>query len=332
MNYSTKKLANPELTFPSFSEDQVDKLKKMWTLAQTCHGKKLSELSKYEKQVVEFFFKRVAVDNTGRLIATKNISTLPEDQVFSRLAVNQWAISYMICVIKEHVSCPAPQTLFVLEDEVLNPDDLYGDAYKYSGDPFMDGLNSWPDNYLPVRNSKGKAVIKAVWKSGSGPYLYKDRAQSGGVIKNEHLYKNPLLTEPEVKLTKAQVTESKVIYEANVIAIVKAIAELGTRIDRSLEIPTNLDNIWKKSHQYRDTLKNMGDSLSLEKLVLTILNNAPEKVIRGTTTFEDESTKVNKVAIPTPGTIDYDPEKFTGSYLACYITNAMNGVYLKSPK
>lgn len=174
--------------FPELSDDMKEKLEKMFEEFFELHGRKYSTLTLNEKRLVEMFCARTARNSEG-------LSPKQGEEKFSTLMLGYYATAFFSKAMGVFIAAPPASKFHIVEDERMNIDDLYGESFKYNGDPFASALMSYPDQYLPVRASKGKAEIWAVAKpkkpTDMDSYLYKTRES---IFPNEIRYgEYPLL-------------------------------------------------------------------------------------------------------------------------------------------
>lgn len=203
----------PEKPFPELEMEEQDKLFKMLEELFELNGKKYSELTLNQKRLVEFFCMRTVVNAEGKK---------PEvgEKQFRVLRMAGYAHRFSVRALSEWFGHPALSKLHIIEDEPLNYLELYGETtYPYSGSPYHDGLRSYPDKYLPIRDSKSRAEIWAVW-CGKKPsdvtqYKYKQREYT---LANEVNFRDyPLYEEAKVEVTKdAPKVETKTIYHSDI--------------------------------------------------------------------------------------------------------------------
>lgn len=183
---------------PELTQEEATKLDIMLEALISLRGKKYSELSLDEKRLVEMFCVRSQVDHRGASIP-KN----PTDdfEIFTVIKASAYAHKFAVYSLQEYFPMPNFQDFHIYEDERMNIDDLYGEPYEYSGHPFLDALRSWPKKYLPVRASKGKSRLFALWcgrtQKNLEEYNFKERLS---VTPNEALYQNPLLPEEDMPI------------------------------------------------------------------------------------------------------------------------------------
>lgn len=197
---------------PQVTPEEVDKLDIMLEALFLCNGKLYSELTLNEKRLVEMFCKRGEVNSLG---ATPPKNTTDDYEIFTVLKFSAYAHKFAVHSLNEYFACPTFKDFHVYEDERMNIDDLYGAPYLYSGHPMLDALKSWPKNYLPIRASKGKANLWAIYPGGSGKgsqsdfasYAFKERLS---ITPDEPLYQNPLL--PRVAPVSTVAEESKTTH------------------------------------------------------------------------------------------------------------------------
>lgn len=176
--------------FPELTQEQSDKLEMLFSALIPLHKRKYSTLSLNEKRIVEFFCKRYKITKSGK-------PANDGEEVFTVLKLSAYAHKFLIRGTgMKYFSMPGFLGFHIYEDVRMNIDELYGDPFEYTGSPFHDALNSFPNNYLPIRASNGKSKIFAVYSSRKvsevESYVFRERIS---VVPDEALYNNPLLPE-----------------------------------------------------------------------------------------------------------------------------------------
>ncbi|WYX90443.1 hypothetical protein PTQ24_000168 [Salmonella phage KKP_3822] len=182
------------LPFPELTQEEKDKLAFMFDTLLGLNGRLYSTLSLNEKRLVEFFGKRYQVTSKGNALKEG-------EKPYTVIKISAYAHRFLIRALEtEYFTLPSFSAFHIFEDERMNIDDLYGDTYKYSGSPFHDALRSYPNCYLPIRASQGKASVFAVYSGSKASdletYIYKERRSA---IPEEARYENPILPTKEVK-------------------------------------------------------------------------------------------------------------------------------------
>lgn len=122
----------------------------------------------------------------------------------------------------------------------------------------------------------------------------------------------------------------KEIISPNTVEVAAAFAKIAVYINfpDTGEMPTNLDAIWKMCHIYHETAVEIAYKLGQTPAMKTILNYAPEKHKVGQTEVEGEVVDILRFKLPR-GSLKIE---YKGSYLANYITQALNNVYMVAPE
>lgn len=189
-----KSLVEPALPLPEFTEAQAAKMDALLVMLQDLHERKYSTLHINEKRLVELFCKRIYLGSSGAEVKEE------EEWSYTALTMNAYAHTFAVSVLGKYFQRPQFPVFHVIEDEKMDFNRLYGESFPYSGDPFIDALESFPTRYLPIRNSQGKAKIRAIWVGSKGTgartnpkmFTYKNRAT---VTVNEAKYVSPYLNE-----------------------------------------------------------------------------------------------------------------------------------------
>ena len=195
------------LPFPELTQEEKDKLAFMFDTLLGLNGRLYSTLSLNEKRLVEFFGKRYQVTSKGNALKEG-------EKPYTVIKISAYAHRFLIRALEtEYFTLPAFSAFHIFEDERMNIDDLYGDRYQYSGSPFHDALRSYPNCYLPIRASQGKASVFAVYSGSKASdletYIYKERRSA---IPEEARYENPILPIKEIKETKTSTTQTESPY------------------------------------------------------------------------------------------------------------------------
>lgn len=172
--------------FPELPENLQRKLGTMFECLLDLSGRTYSSLSLDEKRLVEYFCKRSEVTEKGNSSKGSGRTVLK---------IGAYQHRFLIRALKcEYFAQPNFDSFHIFEDERMDFTELYGDRFEYTGSPMHDGLVSYPNRYLPVRASDGKAVVMAVYSGRSpsdlGLYVYRERRS---INFEEPRYQNPLL-------------------------------------------------------------------------------------------------------------------------------------------
>lgn len=143
------------------------KLMTLLSILDGLNGKKTSEMSKEELMVTEMFFRDFAMyngspvsqDSNGRYFyKDKNENVyVPTSQVYRRMKFHGWAWSFIQAgLIKTKGSRIVKPKIEIINDANINWLHLSCGIFKATGAPMYDALNSFPDNYLPIRKYQGK--------------------------------------------------------------------------------------------------------------------------------------------------------------------------------
>lgn len=133
------------------------------------NGKKTSEMSREELMVTEMFFRDYAFAD-GKMVnensdgqyyyqvpGKKEIILVPKNKVYRRMKLHAWAFPFILAgLIKtKGMTIPKPK-IEIINDANINWLHLSCGTFKATGAPMYDALNSFPDNYLPIRKYKGR--------------------------------------------------------------------------------------------------------------------------------------------------------------------------------
>ncbi|QYC50609.1 hypothetical protein [Salmonella phage JNwz02] len=243
------------LPFPELTQEEKDKLAFMFDTLLGLNGRLYSTLSLNEKRLVEFFGKRYQVTSKGNALKEG-------EKPYTVIKISAYAHRFLIRALEtEYFTLPSFSAFHIFEDERMNIDDLYGDRYQYSGSPFHDALRSYPNCYLPIRASQGKASVFAVYSGSKASdletYIYKERRSA---IPEEARYENPILPAKEVKETKTSTTQTESPY-LKFEKQVGWVLEMGIAsplaaafINRYLEIPDEFHTRYNTNIQITDEL------------------------------------------------------------------------------
>lgn len=141
----------------------LEKLSTLYKELLKLNGRTYSSLSLNEKRLVELFCARKFVNsNTNRATSDPTAS-------HSALVISWYMNIILIHLLCEKGYADYPDKFCIIEDVELDIDELYGKGTsdkKYDTEFFVlrDALNSYPDNYIPVRKYKGRTNIKYVFK------------------------------------------------------------------------------------------------------------------------------------------------------------------------
>ncbi|AYN56102.1 hypothetical protein STG2_138 [Salmonella phage STG2] len=243
------------LPFPELTQEEKDKLAFMFDTLLGLNGRLYSSLSLNEKRLVEFFGKRYQVTSKGNALKEG-------EKPYTVIKISAYAHRFLIRALEtEYFTLPSFSAFHIFEDERMNIDDLYGDRYQYSGSPFHDALRSYPNCYLPIRASQGKASVFAVYSGSKASdletYIYKERRSA---IPEEARYENPILPTKEVKETKTSTSQTESPY-LKFEKQVGWVLEMGIAsplaaafINRYLEIPDEFHTRYSTNIQITDEL------------------------------------------------------------------------------
>ena len=243
------------LPFPELTQEEKDKLAFMFDTLLGLNGRLYSTLSLNEKRLVEFFGKRYQVTSKGNALKEG-------EKPYTVIKISAYAHRFLIRALEtEYFTLPSFSAFHIFEDERMNIDDLYGDRYQYSGSPFHDALRSYPNCYLPIRASQGKASVFAVYSGSKASdletYIYKERRSA---IPEEARYENPILPIKEIKETKTSTTQTESPY-LKFEKQVGWVLEMGIAsplaaafINRYLEIPDEFHTRYNTNIQITDEL------------------------------------------------------------------------------
>lgn len=133
------------------------------------NGKKTSEMSREELMVTEMFFRDYAFAD-GKMVnensegqyyyqvpGKKEIVLIPKNKVYRRMKLHAWAFPFILAgLIKtKGMTIPKPK-IEIINDANINWLHLSSGTFRSTGAPMYDALNSFPDNYLPIRKYKGR--------------------------------------------------------------------------------------------------------------------------------------------------------------------------------
>uniref|UniRef100_A0AB39C1Q3 Uncharacterized protein n=1 Tax=Salmonella phage PMBT26 TaxID=3229745 RepID=A0AB39C1Q3_9CAUD len=243
------------LPFPELTQEEKDKLAFMFDTLIGLNGRLYSTLSLNEKRLVEFFGKRYQVTSKGNALKEG-------EKPYTVIKISAYAHRFLIRALEtEYFTLPSFSAFHIFENERMNIDDLYGDRYQYSGSPFHDALRSYPNCYLPIRASQGKASVFAVYSGSKASdletYIYKERRSA---IPEEARYENPILPIKEIKETKTSTTQTESPY-LKFEKQVGWVLEMGIAsplaaafINRYLEIPDEFHTRYNTNIQITDEL------------------------------------------------------------------------------
>lgn len=244
------------LPFPELTQEEKDKLAFMFDALIGLSGRLYSSLNLNEKRLVEMFCKRYQVTSKGN-------SLKEGEKAFTVLKVSAYAHRFLVRALEmEYFTIPPFKSFHIFEDERMNIDDLYGDRYQYSGSPFHDALRSYPNSYLPIRASQGKATVFAVYSGSKASdletYIYKERRSA---IPEEARYENPLLPikeDEQIDVTPPIPSDSQyLIYEKQTswtLEMGVATPLAAAFINRYLEIPNEFHQRYNTNIQITDEL------------------------------------------------------------------------------
>lgn len=243
------------LPFPELTQEEKDKLAFMFDTLLGLNGRLYSTLSLNEKRLVEFFGKRYQVTSKGNALKEG-------EKPYTVIKISAYAHRFLIRALEtEYFTLPSFSAFHIFEDERMNIDDLYGERYQYSGSPFHDALRSYPNCYLPIRASQGKASVFAVYSGSKASdletYIYKERRSA---IPEEARYENPILPIKEIKETKTSTIQTESPY-LKFEKQVGWVLEMGIAsplaaafINRYLEIPDEFHSRYNTNIQITDEL------------------------------------------------------------------------------
>lgn len=141
-------------------------------------------------------------------------------------------------------------------------------------------------------------------------------------------YPSNLVPKKETKYHNLDNLErAPISYDPDPVKIARAFAEINARLIYNLEMPRNVEAIHMMMHLHRDNAKRLGEKFGMVGAVINILNISPQRTIQQEYESEGQTLIYNKFDLPR-GTVD--PDRFTGTYLAKYITLAMDNIFLKA--
>lgn len=246
-----------------------EKLLALYEELLTLNGRKYSELSLNEKRLVEMFCSRVKVTDAG---------VPAKDGQYQTLAVSMYAKYMLKEALGDQVTVRKPQTFNIVEDVELDFEELYGRNLPKARMKVMeDALDSYPDNYMPIRRYKGKVgVMYMFWLRSKGyyhntsneksPFLgtevkYNPSAQfSREVVKEQEMPRFGFLTENDIySLLFGLVNFNTTINPVTAALVVNSV----TRVNDS-GIPVRSDEFKEIANRVTDDKKlHFGFSLEL---------------------------------------------------------------------
>ena len=188
-------------SFPQPDQELTQKLESMFEELFELHGRKYSTLTLNEKRLVEFFCTRSTKTAEG-----KKVPDGFHGDIFHTLTIGYYAHNFLVKTLGEYFQLPTVKDFHIIEDVMMNPAELFGSPpLPYKADVFHNSLDSYPDYYIPVRESKGKAEIYGLTRSTKASdldkYTYKSRES---LFPNECRYSEyPVLQ----LITKEQIQE-----------------------------------------------------------------------------------------------------------------------------